>query len=258
MPDEDYNAFIICFGTKILECEDCYLGIWFVDVHHDMFNRTDGNNYLGDYFIFIHNFYLYIVALKLTLNNKNHGSEYYTEILEDSLKADYHFDFPNNAKTFVSNTTNDATKVADYLSEDAKKVNLEMYQLNSAMKYGFGPLENKILTIAVDGNGIQMNKSNSKWKCEYEIVNLGGAFLQRKELIQKMTSTETYFDQLHCFQRLNNVQEYNNVPVGYTSFPETTHVSSVHNLMTHSILFYLSLKRFYDETKDTKEDKEFV
>ena len=30
--DEDYADFTICVGTTLLECEDCYLGMRFVDV----------------------------------------------------------------------------------------------------------------------------------------------------------------------------------------------------------------------------------
>ena len=78
------------------------------------------------------------MTLNLKLNNRTHGSEYNTEILEDNLKADHHFYFPKNARTVISNTTNSATKVADYFSEDAEQVNCEMHQLNSTMKYGFG------------------------------------------------------------------------------------------------------------------------
>ena len=114
----------------------------FVNVHHDMFNVPDVNNLLGDSCSFIHDFYLNIVELKLKLNKKTHGSEYNAEILEDSFKAYYHFDFPNNSRTIVSNTTNAATKVAEYFSEDAEQVNCEMHQLNGTMKYGFGLLEN--------------------------------------------------------------------------------------------------------------------
>ena len=118
MLDEDYAAFTICVGTKLLECEDCYLGMRFIDVHRDIFNRYDGKNYLGAYYGFIHDFYLHIMALNMALKKKTHGSKYNAEILDDSLKADYHFDFPNNARTVVSDTTNAATKVAKYFSED--------------------------------------------------------------------------------------------------------------------------------------------
>ena len=47
---------------------------------------------------FIHDFYLHIVVLKLTLNNKTHGSDYNAKILEDRLKEDYHFNFTKNAR----------------------------------------------------------------------------------------------------------------------------------------------------------------
>ena len=102
--------------TKLIEFEYCYLGIHFVDVHHESFNGPGGNNYLGASCSVIHDFYLHIVALNMTLNNRTHGSEYNAEILEDSLKADYHFDFPNNERTIVSDTTNASTKVAKHLS----------------------------------------------------------------------------------------------------------------------------------------------
>ena len=74
-----------------------------------MFNGPDGKNYLGASWSFIHNLYLNIVALKLTFNNKTHGSEYSAKILVDNLKADCHFDFLNNSRTLVNNTTNAAT-----------------------------------------------------------------------------------------------------------------------------------------------------
>jgi hypothetical protein len=50
----------------------------------------------------IHNFNLHTVALKLQLINKARGSEYNANVLEDSLNADYEFDFPKNARTIVS------------------------------------------------------------------------------------------------------------------------------------------------------------
>ena len=74
--DEDCAAFTVCVGTTILECEDFYLGMRFFNVNHDVFNGTSGNNYLGAFCSFIHDSYLNIVALKLMLNNKTHGSEY--------------------------------------------------------------------------------------------------------------------------------------------------------------------------------------
>ena len=66
----------------------------FLNFHHDIFNGPDGNNYIGYSFSFIHDLYLSIVALKMTLNNKMYGSEYNAEILEDIIKADYHLIFP--------------------------------------------------------------------------------------------------------------------------------------------------------------------
>ena len=90
----------------------------FLNVHHNMFNGTDGKSYIVDSCSFIHDFYLQIVVLKLTLNSKTHDSEQNAEILENNLKADYHFDFPNNERTVVSDTKNDAAKVYQYFSED--------------------------------------------------------------------------------------------------------------------------------------------
>ena len=94
------------------------------------------------------------MALNLKLNNKTHGSEYNAEILEDSLKEDYHFDFLKNAITVISDTNNADTKVAKYFYEDVEQVSYEMHQINGSMKYGFGMLENTISTIAVDDNGL--------------------------------------------------------------------------------------------------------
>ena len=42
---------------------------------------------------------------------------------------------------------NSATKVADYFSEYSEQVNCETNQINGAMKYGFGMLENTWSTI---------------------------------------------------------------------------------------------------------------
>ena len=129
--DGEYTSFAKSVGDKLRECESHYLGMRFVDVHHDMFQGPDGNNYLGASCSFIHNFELHIVALKLELNNKTHGSEYNATVLEDSLMKDYGFDFPKYVRTVVSDTTNAATKVATFFSEDADQVNCEMHQLNN-------------------------------------------------------------------------------------------------------------------------------
>ena len=107
-----------------------------------MFNGNDSNNYLGTSCSVIHDFYLHIVALNMTLNNRTHGSEYNSEILEDSLKADNHFDFPKNARTILSDPTNASIKVDEYFSGDGEQFNCEMHQFNSAMKYGVGLLQN--------------------------------------------------------------------------------------------------------------------
>ena len=56
------------------------------------------------------------------------------------------------------------------------------------------------------------------------MITPGGEFPQGNELIQKLTSIATYFDHPHQFQRLKNLKEYNNVPVGSTYRPGTTHV----------------------------------
>ena len=111
MLGEDYTAFTICVGTKLLEYEDCYLGMRFFNFHHEMFNGTGGNNYLGASCSFIHDLYLHIVKLKLKFNKKTYGSEYIAEILEDILKTDYNFDFSNNERTVISDRINAATKV---------------------------------------------------------------------------------------------------------------------------------------------------
>ena len=73
-------------GTKLI--------VVAVSVKHVMMNRNGDNNYLGASCSFMHDFYLNIVALKITWKNKTHGSEYEAEISEDRLKADYHFDLP--------------------------------------------------------------------------------------------------------------------------------------------------------------------
>ena len=51
------------------------MGILFVDVYCYIFNGPGGNNYIGASFSSIHDLYLHIVALNMTLNNKTHGSE---------------------------------------------------------------------------------------------------------------------------------------------------------------------------------------
>ena len=155
----------------------------FFDVHHDVFNGPDGNNFLCASCILIHSFYLHIVSLKMTLNNKMYGSEYNAGILKDRIKAYYHFDLPNNARTVVSDTTNAATKVAEYFSKDTEQVNCEIYQLNIALNYGFGLLENTRSTISVDDNGLRIKLNNSKWMRVSEIVTNGGTFPQYTELI---------------------------------------------------------------------------
>ena len=71
----------------------------------------------------------------------------------------------------------------------------------------------------------------------YDIGTPGGAFSQGKELTHKPTSIATYFDHPQLFQQLNNVQDYNHVPVGSPSRPGTTNVSSVQKLMTQSLFF---------------------
>ena len=112
----------------------------------------------------------------MTLNNRTHGSEYNSEILEDSLKADNHFDFPKNARTILSDPTNASIKVDEYFSGDGEQFNCEMHQFNSAMKYGLGVLQNTWSTIAFDENGRQIKISNSKWKRLSEIVTPSGEF----------------------------------------------------------------------------------
>ena len=117
-----------------------------------------------------------LVALKLTLKNKTYGSDYNAETLEYSLKVYYHFDFPNNARTFVSNTTNAATKVAKCFSLDAEQIKCEIHQLSGAMKYGFGLLENTRSDQAVDDNGHRIELSNSKLKHVSDIFTPVSAF----------------------------------------------------------------------------------
>ena len=113
-------------------------------------------------------------------NNKTHGSEYNSGVLEDSIKADYQIYFPKNERTVVSDTINASTNMAEYFSEDSEQVNCEIHHLNSAMKYEFGLLENTRLAIAVDENGILINLSNSKYNHVSDIVTPGGAFLPGK------------------------------------------------------------------------------
>jgi hypothetical protein len=260
MLDDDYTSFTHCVGTKLRECEDRYFGMRFVDVHHDMFQGPDGNNYLGASCSFIHDFHLHILSLNLTLNNKTHGSEYNAEVLDDNLKADYGFDFSKIARTVVSDTTNAATKVAEYFSEDAEQVNCEMHQLNTAMKYGFGLLENTRSSIFLDANNQKVKLANGKWMRVSEIVTPGGAFPEGKELIKKLSSIATYFDHPQRLERLRVVQQHYNVPVGSPSRPGSTRVSSIHKLLSQSLYFYWSLQRFCEEasTSPSNEDKEFV
>ena len=171
MLDEYYSAFAICVGTKLLEYEEFYLGMRFFDVHHDMLNEPDGKSYPGVYCSFIHEFYLHILALNITLNKNT---------LEDGFTSDYPFDSTKDTRNVVSDTTNASTKVAEYFSEDAEQVNCKMQHLNSAVKYGFDLLEIKISTIAVDQILLRIKLSNSKWKCVSEIITPGGAFTKGK------------------------------------------------------------------------------
>ena len=59
------------------------------------------------------------------------------------------------------------------------------------MKYGFRLLENIILTIAVDDNGLQIKLINSKLKCVSDIVTPGGEFTKGKESIHNLNSIAT-------------------------------------------------------------------
>jgi hypothetical protein len=163
----------------------------FVEVYHGMLQGPDGNNYLGASCSSIHDFYLHILSLQLTLNNKTHGSEYNTEVIENILKANYVFDFPKNARTVGSNTMNVTAKVAEYFSEDAEQVNCEMHQVNTALKYGFGLLENTRSTIFLDENGQRIKLPDGEFKLVSEIVTPGGAFPEGKDLIKKLTSITT-------------------------------------------------------------------
>jgi hypothetical protein len=169
----------------------------FVDVYHDMFQGSAGNNYLGASCSFIHDFYLHILSLQLTLNNKTHGSEYNAEVLENIPKADYLFDFPKKARTVVIDTTNATIKVAKCFSEDTEQVKGEMHQLNTAMKYGFGLLENTRSTIFLDENSQRVKLPDGKFKRVSDIVTPGGAFPGGNDLIKKLTSIATYFDHPH-------------------------------------------------------------
>ena len=63
-----------------------------------------------------------------------------------------------------------------FFSEDAEKVNCEMHQLNSAMKYGFGMLGNTRSTITVYEDGLWIRLGKSKWKSVSDIVTPSGAF----------------------------------------------------------------------------------
>ena len=69
---------------------------------------------------FIHDLYLHIVEINLTLNNKTDGSEYNVENLEDSIKADWDFFPPKNAITVVSDMKKTDTKVENDLTEYAE------------------------------------------------------------------------------------------------------------------------------------------
>jgi hypothetical protein len=237
MLDEDYNAFTHCVGTKLHECEDRYLGMRFFDVHYDMFQGPDGKNYLGTSHSFIHDFYLHILSLQLTLNKKTHGSEYNAEVLENSLTAYYLIDFTKNARTVIRYMTNAATKVTEYFSEDAEQVNCEMHQLNTAMKYGFGMLENTRSTSFLDANSQRVKLTNGKLKRVSKIVTPDGAFPEGKDLIKKLTSIETYFYHPQRLERLKIVQQHYNAPVGSPSLPGTACVSSVHKLLSQSLFF---------------------
>ena len=260
MLDDDNTSFTHYVGTKLRDCEERYLGMRFVDVHHDMFQGPDGNNYLGASCSFIHDFHLHILSLNLTLNNKSHGSEYNAEVLDDNLKGDYGFDFSKYARTVVSDTTNAATKVAEYFAEDAEQVNCEMHQLNTAMKYGFGQLENTRSTFFLDDNDEKVKLANGKWQRVSEIVTPGGAFPEGKLLIKKLISIATYFDHPRRLERLKVVQQHYNVLIGYPSRPGMTRVSGIHNLLTQSLYFYWSLHRFCEEASSSpsNDEKEFV
>ena len=96
--------------------------------------------------------------------------------------------------------------MAEYLSEDAEQVNCEMHQLNNAMKYGFGILENTRSTISVDENGLQIKLSSLKWKHVSKIITPGGVFPQGKELIHNLTYIAKYLEYPHRFKGLKNIQ----------------------------------------------------
>jgi hypothetical protein len=93
-----------------------------------------------------------------------------------------------------------------------------------------------------------------------KIVTPGGMFPEGKNLIKKITFIATYFDHLQRLERLKIVQKDYNVPVGSPSLPGTTHLSSVHKLLSQSLFFYWSLSHFCKEssTSNFNEDAEFL
>jgi hypothetical protein len=118
MLDADYDHFVKCVKGMLHECEVSYLGMLFINLQHAMFNVPDGSNYLGASCSFIYNFDLHVVALKLTLNNVTHISEYNANVLDTELKAIYGFDVAASSCTVVSDTTNSATAVSEFFSSE--------------------------------------------------------------------------------------------------------------------------------------------
>jgi hypothetical protein len=135
-----------------------------------------------------------------------------------------------------------------------------VHQLNTAMKYGFGLLENTKSTIFLAANGQRVKLPNGKFKRASDIVTPGGPFPEGKDLIKKPTSIAAYFDQPQRLELFKVLQQRYNVPFGSPSRPGTTPISSVHKLLSQSLFFYWSLQRFDEETstRDSNEDMEFV
>jgi hypothetical protein len=102
MLDADNDHFVECVKGMLHECKVSYLGMLFINFLDDMFNGTDGNNYLGAFCSFIHNFDPHVVALKFTLNNVTHNSKYNANVFDTELKAIYGFDFAASSYTVVS------------------------------------------------------------------------------------------------------------------------------------------------------------
>ena len=234
----EFDKFIEKVVELLTRVVSLSFGRNFAQVLHDMWTSGATNNCMGSGISFVDDdFNWYFISCMLVVNNTSHGSKFNADLLREMYQDRFGMDISSFAKFMGSDTTNAATAVSRNFDR-VEQVNCEMHVLNLVLQYGIGDKEhyrtvNKVRTV----------------------VSVGGKFEGGAHILLTLRAICVYFGTPQRKNQLNVIQSEWNLPIGKPAYDGATRVSSVHELLSTTLLHYYSMQQYYEKLQRPQAQK---